>query len=1005
MKSIKTKAHKTIFSTVFLFISMFRKSVMTQDIRSLIMKKILCIVICSLILGIMNIQAQDEQWAYYYDGQQHNMDIARDIAYGIDGNIYITGDSYGALSGDFTIVSLSSSGIERWVYNYNGTGNYDDRAYSVIYGTDNNIYVAGYSEGIETGRDFMVVSLTSEGSERWTYRYDGSMNGDDRALSIVYGNDNNIYIAGKSRGIDTGDNLTVISLTSAGNERWIYNYDADSSYDQAYDIVYGMDNNIYIAGKSDTSETGNDFIIISLNSDGIKRWDYRYNGPDNLTDEALCIVYGSNNNIYAAGYSQSSSNGTDILVVGLDTLGSEQWTYRYNGAGNATDKAYNIDYGDDNNIYIAGESYTGSTNKSDFLVLSVNNSGAERWVYNYNGSGNDTDKANSISYGLDGNIYAGGITCGSGTYDDFSTISLTEGGAERWVYLYSGSGYYNYDRAYALVLGTDGNIYLAGSGIETTCDFTVVSINSGGSELWTYTYNGLTSGYDCISQIVYGLDGNIYGVGSTRGIYLDQLMLSVNNSGIERWVYTYNGPGNSDDWGKSIVYGSDGNIYSVGEIYEHNTLNDISIISMDNSGTERWIYQYNNPVDSNDISSSIAYGIDGNIYAAGYGRSGGTADDFVVLSVNTSGVERWVYTYNGTGNSDDHAKKITCGNDGNIYVAGESYGNGSFFDLVLISIDSLGQENWVYRYNGVGNSTDYPNSLVYGTDGNIYTAGFTYSSGTGGDIFVVSVDASGNERWVYRYNGSANGYDYANCIAYGNDGNIYVAGLSKGSSNSDDFIVISIDSLGNERWIYRYNGSANSYDAAMSITYGTDDNIHIGGASRNNDNSDFIVISLTPEGAERWIYRLNGSLNCDDYAFSMVYGTDNTLYAAGMVRNIGTLTDIAIVCLDPVTGIEKEERDKNLSNDFILQQNYPNPFNPSTTIEYSVVKPCNVQIKVYNQLGQEIRVLLNEYKPAGEYNVTWDGKNAKGNKLAGGVYFYRLTAGKQVDTKKMLYLQ
>ncbi len=130
------------------------------------MKKILCIVICSLILGIMNIQAENERWIYYYDGQNHNSDIARDIAYGIDGNIYIAGDSYGVLSGDFTIVSLSFSGIERWVYNYNGTGNYDDRAYSVISGTDNNIYVAGYSEGIETGRDFMVVSLTSEGSER-----------------------------------------------------------------------------------------------------------------------------------------------------------------------------------------------------------------------------------------------------------------------------------------------------------------------------------------------------------------------------------------------------------------------------------------------------------------------------------------------------------------------------------------------------------------------------------------------------------------------------------------------------------------------------------------------------------------------------------------------------------------------------------------------------------------------------------------------------------------------
>jgi len=88
-----------------------------------------------------------------------------------------------------------------------------------------------------------------------------------------------------------------------------------------------------------------------------------------------------------------------------------------------------------------------------------------------------------------------------------------------------------------------------------------------------------------------------------------------------------------------------------------------------------------------------------------------------------------------------------------------------------------------------------------------------------------------------------------------------------------------------------------------------------------------------------------------------------------------------------------------------LQQNYPNPFNPSTTIKYFLTKPSNVQIKIYNQLGQEVYVLVNEQKLAGEYNVTWNGKDAKGNELASGVYYYRLTAGKRVETKQMLYLQ
>jgi flagellar hook assembly protein FlgD len=70
-----------------------------------------------------------------------------------------------------------------------------------------------------------------------------------------------------------------------------------------------------------------------------------------------------------------------------------------------------------------------------------------------------------------------------------------------------------------------------------------------------------------------------------------------------------------------------------------------------------------------------------------------------------------------------------------------------------------------------------------------------------------------------------------------------------------------------------------------------------------------------------------------------------------------------------------------------------------------VAKSCNVQIKIYNQLGQLVRILVNEDKTAGEYSFTWDGRDAQGKKLAGGIYFYRLTAGGQVFTKKMLYLQ
>ena len=89
----------------------------------------------------------------------------------------------------------------------------------------------------------------------------------------------------------------------------------------------------------------------------------------------------------------------------------------------------------------------------------------------------------------------------------------------------------------------------------------------------------------------------------------------------------------------------------------------------------------------------------------------------------------------------------------------------------------------------------------------------------------------------------------------------------------------------------------------------------------------------------------------------------------------------------------------------ILSQNYPNPFNPSTTIQYAVTSPGQVVIKIYNSLGQEVSVLLDEYKQAGEYTVNWNGRDESGNSLASGTYFYQIRVGDFVSTKKSIMLK
>jgi photosystem II stability/assembly factor-like uncharacterized protein len=89
----------------------------------------------------------------------------------------------------------------------------------------------------------------------------------------------------------------------------------------------------------------------------------------------------------------------------------------------------------------------------------------------------------------------------------------------------------------------------------------------------------------------------------------------------------------------------------------------------------------------------------------------------------------------------------------------------------------------------------------------------------------------------------------------------------------------------------------------------------------------------------------------------------------------------------------------NVGGDFALEQNYPNPFNPSTTIKYELAKSTEVKLSVYDMLGREVSVLVDVRKEAGVYEVKLDGSN-----LASGVYFYRLTAGSYVQTRKLLLL-
>jgi len=99
-------------------------------------------------------------------------------------------------------------------------------------------------------------------------------------------------------------------------------------------------------------------------------------------------------------------------------------------------------------------------------------------------------------------------------------------------------------------------------------------------------------------------------------------------------------------------------------------------------------------------------------------------------------------------------------------------------------------------------------------------------------------------------------------------------------------------------------------------------------------------------------------------------------------------------------GLAVEPDEAKIATEFALSQNYPNPFNPTTTIDFSLERQQQVRLSVYNILGQEVKVLVNDVRPGGFNTITFDASS-----LSSGLYFYKLQVNQKVLTKKMLLLQ
>ena len=372
-----------------------------------------------------------------------------------------------------------------------------------------------------------------------------------------------------------------------------------------------------------------------------------------------------------------------------------------------------------------------------------------------------------------------------------------------------------------------------------------------------------------------------------------------------------------------------------------------------------------------------------------------------------------LYVYNGTpyvaygdvGNSGKATvMEYTGGNWVDVGSAGFSAGAAQYTSLSVYN----GTPYVAYLDAGNGNKA----TLMKDTGAkwvNVGSPGFSAGQAAYISLFVYSGTP------YVAYQDAVNGYK-ATVMEYtgGNWVDVGSAGFSAGATkctslsvyNGTPYVAYQDDGNGYKATVMKYTAplpvelkafTANKLDNKVELKWKTATEINNYGFEVQRSNTPLQFPSQ--EGKEQ-----SGKSVWENVGFVKGAGTTNSTktysftddnplrgkveYRLKQENNDGTFKYSSIVTVNSVP-------DK-----FELSQNYPNPFNPTTTIQYAIPQSEHVTLKVYDELGNEVRTLVNGEKSAGEYNVEFNGSN-----LSSGIYFYKISAGNYSEVKKLMLLK
>ncbi len=318
------------------------------------------------------------------------------------------------------------------------------------------------------------------------------------------------------------------------------------------------------------------------------------------------------------------------------------------------------------------------------------------------------------------------------------------------------------------------------------------------------------------------------------------------------------------------------------------------------------------------------------------------------------------------GTSDQKYPSVAMDGSGNFIICWEDERNGNW-DIYAQRYSNLGDtvgSNFQVNDNEGTSDQLYPRGSM-GSDGNFIISWDDYREDSSPDIYAQRYSISGDTLG-------------SNFRVNDDEGENWQSSSSIAIGRENDFIICWHDYRNSDCDIYaqRYHSDGTRW----GINY---------------------LVNQKPAGPNPIQWGPSIALNDDIITFSW---TDAR-------RSKGWDIYAKVVTWDWDKVDEPRNNDFGLPQNFALSQNYPNPFNSTTAISYQLsgVRPHHTTLRLYNILGQEVKTLVDEEQPGGNYRVQWDGRDDSGRQVASGVYFYRLKVtgnrSKVEKTKKMVILR